>query len=78
MRARTFAEKTLNISYAKIDVEKEYGYIDEKMWEEIDELRQKDNDIGFIQKEFIYWKPLWTSAAGNFFKFDLFFSIYRN
>ena len=48
----------LNISYAKVDLEKEYGTIDEATWEMVDQLRTKERNIGYLQDDFLYWKML--------------------
>ena len=53
----------INISYAKADLEKVHGEIDEKMWAKIDALRNKDRDIGFLQDDFLYWKLLWFCSV---------------
>ena len=62
----------VNISHLKNDLEGKYGEINENLWEEIDNYRTYDKDIGYLHDDFLYWKLLWRikssslNACGNY------------
>lgn len=51
-------EKTINVAFAKEDLERRYGMIDESLWSKIDEYRRMDRDIVFVQDDFLYWQAI--------------------
>ena len=41
-----------------VDLEAEFGQIDEETWKKINEVRTGQKEIGFYEDDFLYWKKM--------------------
>ena len=51
-------EETLNVTHTMVDLESEFGRIDEDTWKKINEVRTGRKEIGFYEDDFLYWKKM--------------------
>ena len=60
LRKRVLAatDHTLNVTHTMVDLEREFGDIDETTWNKINELRTAQREIGYYEDDFLYWKKM--------------------
>ena len=51
-------DTTLNVTHTMVDLEAEFGQIDEETWKKINEVRTGQKEIGFYEDDFLYWKKM--------------------
>jgi hypothetical protein len=51
-------DQILNVTHTMTDLESEFGMMDEKTWEKINEVRTSYREIGFYEDDFLYWKKM--------------------
>lgn len=49
-------DRVLNITHTLPELEREFGTINEAIWDKVNDVRAAEKQIGFYEDDFLYWK----------------------